>query len=84
MARAAAVFQAVFGAAPSLRVQAQPQGRVNLIGERTGYSDGLVPPIDALVDVVKAAIGQGYRGLQGENATMYACRAAAGAGAVLA
>jgi galactokinase len=42
MARAAAVFQAAFGAAPSLQVQAP--GRVNLIGEHTDYNDGLVLP----------------------------------------
>jgi galactokinase len=42
MARAATVFQAAFGAAPSLQVQAP--GRVNLIGEHTDYNDGLVLP----------------------------------------
>ncbi len=42
MARAAAVFEAAFGAVPSIRVQAP--GRVNLIGEHTDYNDGLVLP----------------------------------------
>ncbi|BDT58737.1 galactokinase [Massilia varians] len=42
LARAATVFQAAFGQAPSLRVQAP--GRVNLIGEHTDYNDGLVLP----------------------------------------
>lgn len=41
-ARAATVFQATFGQAPSLHVQAP--GRVNLIGEHTDYNDGLVLP----------------------------------------
>ncbi|KFI05659.1 galactokinase [Massilia sp. BSC265] len=41
-ARAAAAFQAAFGHAPSLQVQAP--GRVNLIGEHTDYNDGLVLP----------------------------------------
>jgi galactokinase len=42
MARAAAVFEATFGVAASIRVQAP--GRVNLIGEHTDYNDGLVLP----------------------------------------
>jgi galactokinase len=42
MARAAAVFEATFGATASIRVQAP--GRVNLIGEHTDYNDGLVLP----------------------------------------
>jgi galactokinase len=41
-ARLEAVFQAAFGAAPTLHVQAP--GRVNLIGEHTDYNDGLVLP----------------------------------------
>jgi len=41
-ARAATVFQAAFGQAPTLAVQAP--GRVNLIGEHTDYNDGLVLP----------------------------------------
>ena len=42
MARAAAIFEAAFGEAPSVRVQAP--GRVNLIGEHTDYNYGLVLP----------------------------------------
>jgi galactokinase len=42
MARARDVFQAAFGQAPSICVQAP--GRVNLIGEHTDYNDGLVLP----------------------------------------
>jgi galactokinase len=41
-ARTDAVFQAAFGAAPTVHVQAP--GRVNLIGEHTDYNDGLVLP----------------------------------------
>ena len=41
-ARAVTVFQASFGHAPTLAVQAP--GRVNLIGEHTDYNDGLVLP----------------------------------------
>jgi galactokinase len=41
-ARAATVFQAAFGLAHSVQVQAP--GRVNLIGEHTDYNDGLVLP----------------------------------------
>ena len=37
-----AVFQARFGAAPQMTIQAP--GRVNLIGEHTDYNDGLVLP----------------------------------------
>jgi galactokinase len=40
--RTASVFQAAFGAIPTLFVQAP--GRVNLIGEHTDYNDGLVLP----------------------------------------
>ena len=42
LARAATVFQAAFGTAASIQVQAP--GRVNLIGEHTDYNDGLVLP----------------------------------------
>ncbi len=42
LARAASVFQAAFGRAHSIGVQAP--GRVNLIGEHTDYNDGLVLP----------------------------------------
>jgi galactokinase len=42
MARATSVFQAAFGEAASIHVQAP--GRVNLIGEHTDYNDGLVLP----------------------------------------
>jgi galactokinase len=42
IARTRAVFEAAFGAAPALLVQAP--GRVNLIGEHTDYNDGLVLP----------------------------------------
>lgn len=42
LARAATVFHAAFGQAPSIQVQAP--GRVNLIGEHTDYNDGLVLP----------------------------------------
>ncbi len=42
LARAASVFQAAFGQAHSIGVQAP--GRVNLIGEHTDYNDGLVLP----------------------------------------
>lgn len=42
LARAAAVFDATFGAPATLHVQAP--GRVNLIGEHTDYNDGLVLP----------------------------------------
>src|SRR4051812_4399236 len=41
-ARAANVFQAAFGEAAAVLVQAP--GRVNLIGEHTDYNDGLVLP----------------------------------------
>lgn len=42
LSRTAAAFETVFGAAPTLFVQAP--GRVNLIGEHTDYNDGLVLP----------------------------------------
>jgi galactokinase len=42
MARTATVFQAAFGEAAAIFVQAP--GRVNLIGEHTDYNDGLVLP----------------------------------------
>jgi galactokinase len=42
----------------------------------------LVP--QALVDRVHAAVERDYRGPKGEQATIYVCRAAAGAGAVSA
>jgi galactokinase len=40
----------------------------------------LVP--QALVGPARAAVEQAYRGPQGEQASIYVCRAAAGAGAV--
>jgi galactokinase len=42
LARAATVFEAAFGEAATILVQAP--GRVNLIGEHTDYNDGLVLP----------------------------------------
>jgi galactokinase len=42
LSRTAAAFEAAFGTAPTLFVQAP--GRVNLIGEHTDYNDGLVLP----------------------------------------
>jgi galactokinase len=33
-----------------------------------------------LVDAARAAVAQHYRGPKGENASIYVCRAAAGAG----
>jgi galactokinase len=59
VARTRSVFEAAFGAAPTIFVQAP--GRVNLIGEHTDYNDGLVLPCAIDYRTVIAARERGDR-----------------------
>jgi galactokinase len=60
--RTRSVFEAAFGAAPTIFVQAP--GRVNLIGEHTDYNDGLVLPCAIDYRTVIAARERGDRGVR--------------------